>query len=451
MNAELVCVGTELLLGHTVNTDATILARELAGIGVGLRYVQTVGDNPERLEAALREALSRADLVITTGGLGPTDDDLTKNVTSRVAGRPLVIHEPSLARLEAFFAGRPMGMTQRRQVMLPEGCDVFVNNHGTAPGCAFTTRALVAVQEKAAQGAALASGAQIGPCADRAAQGCPVPEGRAVIMLPGPPSELTPMLRESAVPWILRRLDAEGPCVILSRMVRVFGQGEGSIAEALADLTAAANPTTATYAADHEVLVRVTARARQRAEAEALCDPVVARIRERLGDVVYGVDVDSLEQCVVAGLARRGLSLALAESCTGGLVAQRITDVPGASGVFGMGIVAYANEIKTRLLDVPETLLATHGAVSQAVAEAMAQGARRAGKADLGLGITGLAGPDGGSPEKPVGLVYLALADASGVHTRTLTPGGLTRTRNWIRQRSACVALDMVRRYLEGR
>ncbi|MEI3478975.1 MAG: competence/damage-inducible protein A [Bilophila sp.] len=410
MNAEIISVGTELLLGHTINTDAAFVARELSAIGVNLLYACTVGDNAGRLRAALEEALGRSDVVITTGGLGPTDDDLTKETIAAVAGVPLALHEDSLRRLEEYFRGRPpMGENQRKQAMLPEGCTPFPNDIGTAPGCGVRTAA-----------------------------------GKIIIMLPGPPSELVPMLQRYVVPF----LSGAAHAVIHSSMIRTFGLGEGSGALKIADSTDAANPTAATYAKENEMFVRVTARAESEEEAEALCRPVVEEICRRYGDVVYGVDVENLESVVVALLRERGLRLATAESCTGGLVAKRITDVPGASDVFGTGFVTYANDAKTRLLGVAASLLEAHGAVSEPVARAMAEGARKASGSDLGIGITGVAGPGGGTPEKPVGLIYIALSAGDETFVRRMTPPGRIHGRGWLRERAASTALDMVRRYL---
>ncbi len=411
MNAEIISMGTELLLGHTVNTDTALVARELSALGINLLFSCVVGDNAERLGSAVEQALERSDLVITTGGLGPTDDDLTKETVARAAGLRLTLDAGSLKRLEAYFAGRTMSRNQIRQAMLPEGCTVLVNERGTAPGCAFRT---------------------VG--------------GKLVIMLPGPPSELVPMLKEQVVPLLSKR----GEGVIHSCMVRTFGIGEGMAAEKLADLTGMANPTVATYASNTEMFVRVTAKAATPEEAEALCGPVVAGVRERLGDVVYGVDVDNLESVVVAELMKRNLCLSTAESCTGGLLAKRLTDIPGASSVFHMGVVTYANEIKTQLLDVPEAMLQEHGAVSEPVARAMSEGVRRHMGRGLGVGITGVAGPSGGTPEKPVGLIYLALSDGRHTWARRMNPPARVHGRSWLRERAASNALDMVRRYLLG-
>ena len=412
MNAEIIAVGTELLLGHTINTDAAYVARELSALGINLLYSCTVGDNPERLKTALETALNRSDIIITTGGLGPTGDDLTKETIARTAGKRLVLHQESMDRILDFFKGRVLGETQEKQAMLPEGCTVFPNDHGTAPGCGFETES-----------------------------------GKIMVMLPGPPNELIPMLKNYAVPYLAK----DGGAVIVSRIVRVFGLGEGYVAELITDLTDCANPTAATYAKDGEMFVRVTARAKDEATAAALCEPVVEELKRRLGEFIYGIDVESLEEVAVTELAKRGLRLACAESCTGGLLSSRITDIPGASAVFHMGAVTYANEIKTMLLGVPEETLGRYGAVSEQTARAMAEGVRKKSGSELGIGITGVAGPAGGTPEKPVGLVYLALSDGEHTWVRKMSGNSAAkRGRTYIRWLATSNALDMVRRYLFG-
>ena len=403
MQAEIIAVGTELLLGHTINSDAAHVGRELSALGIDVLHSCVVGDNPRRLEAALREALARSDLVITTGGLGPTEDDLTKETIAAVLEMPLEEDADSLVRLKEYFGERPMGPNQYKQVMLPRGSRALPNRIGTAPGC-YACRA----------------------------------DGKAVAMLPGPPRELLPMLREQLVPILAARTQA----CICSHMVRTFAQGEGDAALRLAELTGLANPSTATYATDGEMFVRVTAKAESAEAAEALAAPTLARVRELLGDVVYGVDVDNLESVVVPELARRGQTVATAESCTGGLLAAAITDVPGSSAVFRTGLVTYANESKTRLLGVPEELLARVGAVSEEVARHMATAVRERAGSHWGIGITGIAGPDGGTEEKPVGLVYMACC----VNGRTAVKRcQFSGDRQQIRGQAAETALALVR------
>lgn len=410
MQAEVLSVGTELLLGQTVNTDTTIVAKALSMLGIDLLYAAVVGDNVKRLEKAVHDALERSDILITTGGLGPTGDDLTKETVAAAAGKALALHEPSYKRLMEYFARGGLSENQIKQAMLPEGCTVLQNDNGTAPGCAFQTAA-----------------------------------GKLVVMLPGPPSELEPMLQNYAVPYLAQFQSA----VIASHSVHVFGRGEAAVAEMIADLTENSNPTAAPYAKEGEMFVRVTAKAATQAEADALCAPVVEEIR-RVGSFVYSVDVDSLEALVVDALRAAGKTLATAESCTGGLLAKRITDVAGSSDVFEMGCVTYANRVKEKLLGVPHETLEAHGAVSEETARAMAEGIVRASGADIGVGITGIAGPGGGTAEKPVGLVYIALSDGKSTWVAKRQPAGRMKSREWHRHCAASKALDMVRRYLAG-
>lgn len=408
MKAELIAVGTELLLGDIVNTDAQVIAQGLSELGIDVFYQTVVGDNPDRLEGVIRAARDRADILITTGGLGPTLDDLTKETLARVFGRKLVLHQPSLTRIEQFFQsiGREMTPNNEKQAWLPEGCLPLDNDWGTAPGCAFEA------------------------------------EGTYVIMLPGPPRECAPMFRERAMPYLSQLTDG----CILSHNIRVFGLGESNMEAMLHDQMAAmTNPTIAPYAKTGECLVRVTAKAADAAAAEALLAPVVQQVCGRLGDYVYGVDVESLEQVVEERLRARGLTLSVAESCTGGLLSKRITDLPGCSDFYKGGVCSYANEVKMGILGVSADTLNAHGAVSPETAREMAQGVRRALHTDVGVGITGIAGPGGGTPEKPVGLVYISVAVGDRMETRELH-AGLGRDR--VRMQAASTALDLLRRML---
>lgn len=409
MNAEIISVGTELLLGQVVNTDAAIVARELSGLGINLLHSAVVGDNPQRLKSAILEAVGRSDLLIMTGGLGPTEDDLTKETAAAAAGKKLVLHEESLKRILNYFNEKSVGENQKKQAMLPQGSTVFQNNNGTAPGCAFQTE-----------------------------------NGAVIIMMPGPPSELEPMLLESVVPFLRQKQDA----VILSHNVKVFGRGEAAVAVEMHHLMEASNPTVAPYAKEGEMFLRVTAKAENTQTAEALCKPVIEEIKARLGEFIYGVDTDSLEETAVKLLKEKGKKLATAESCTGGLLSKRITDVSGASAVFEMGCVTYANSVKEQLLGVSRETLERFGAVSPETAGEMAQGIVRLSGADLGIGITGVAGPLGATAEKPVGLVYIALSDGQKTWVAKRAPLGRTKNRAWHRHCAASQALDMVRRYL---
>ena len=411
MQAEVLSVGTELLLGQTVNTDTTIVAKALSALGIDLLYAAVVGDNVGRLEKAVYDALDRSDILITTGGLGPTGDDLTKETVAAAAGKKLVLHEQSYQHLLDYFANGGMTENQMKQAMLPEGCTALKNDNGTAPGCAFRTD-----------------------------------KGKIVIMLPGPPSELTPMLHNYAVPYLEKFQSA----VIASHSVHVYGRGEAPVAQMIEDLMEQSNPTVAPYAKEGEMFVRVTAKAATKEEADAMCAPVVEELKKRIGNFVYGVDVETLEELVVSELKKAGKKLATAESCTGGMLAKRITDIPGSSAVFETGCVTYANCVKERLLGVPHETLVTYGAVSEQTARAMAEGIVRESGADIGVGITGIAGPDGGTEKKPVGLVYIALSDGKNTWVAKRRPMGRLKSREWHRHCAASKALDMVRRYLAG-
>lgn len=412
MSAEILSVGTELLLGRVVNTDTTAIARVLSVLGIDMLRTEVVGDNDARLFETVRAALERSTLLITTGGLGPTGDDITKETVARAAGVPLEMHEPSLRTIEAHFKGRVMDENQKKQAMLPRGCTVFANHHGTAPGCAFT-----------------------------ADTGC------EVIMLPGPPSELVPMLEESVRPYLAGKSGA----VIVTHDMHVYGQGEGHVAALIDDLMNGANPTVATYAKDGEMFVRVAAKAVDEKTADALCAPVMEEVRRRVGsEYIYAVDIETLEETVVRKLLSRGMTIATAESCTGGLLAKRITDVAGASDVFEMGAVTYANRIKEQVLGVSAQTLEQYGAVSPETAREMAEGIRKAAGSDIGIGITGIAGPGGGSTEKPVGLVYIAMSTAEKMVVCRKSTGSRVRSREWNRHTAASCALDLVRRELDG-
>lgn len=408
MVAEIISVGTELLLGQTVDTNAAFLSRTLAALGIDLYRRETVGDNEERLVQALREAKARADLILTVGGLGPTQDDLTREAVARAFEEDLVLDPAAAEHVRAIFARRGLLMPESnlRQAMIFRSGRTIPNPLGTAPG---------AILEK---------------------------EGKLVVCLPGPPRELVPMVENAVVPLLTERLGG-ARAVVHSRVLRAIGIGESAMEERVKDLLASTNPTIAPLAHLGEASLRLTARARSREEALRLIEPLEREVRARLGAHIYGVDEETLEQVVVGLLKRRGETLAVAESCTGGLLGGRITSVAGSSEVFLGGIISYSNEAKVSLLGVSADLLATDGAVSGPVAEAMARGARERLRADLGVAITGIAGPGGGTAEKPVGLVYLGLADRGGAQSeRHLLIG----SRADIRARSVLLALDSVRR-----
>ncbi len=409
---EILSIGTELLLGNIVNADAQMLSQGLSELGLNVYYHTVVGDNPARARDAVAIAKKRADIIITTGGLGPTCDDLTKNVLAEAFGKQLVFDEESAQRIRAHFAriGRPFTENNLQQAMLPEGCTILTNDWGTAPGCAFEA------------------------------------DGTHVIMLPGPPSECTPMFRYRAVPY-LQKL-SEG--VIASHTLKFFGIGESLVEARLRDrMNAMTNPTMAPYAKEGECELRITAKADTEEQAQELLKPAVEEMKEIFGDLVYGVDVSSLEQTVFGLLTEKGMTIGCAESCTGGLIAKRLTDLSGVSAVFKGGIISYTNEIKHKLLGVPQELLDEHGAVSAPVAAAMAEGARAALGCDIALSSTGVAGPDRDDRGNEVGTMFVAIATPDGTYVRPLHLG--TRPmRGRLRTQTASNAFDLARRYLAG-
>lgn len=409
VRTEIIAVGTELLLGEIVNTDAPMIAQGLAELGIGVYFQTVCGDNPDRLKSVLEVAKQRADLIITTGGLGPTADDLTKETIAAAFGKGLVRDEESMARLREHFKGRTMTKNNEKQADVPEGCTVFQNDWGTAPACAFEG------------------------------------EGCLVIMLPGPPRECRPLFREKVMPFLEKRRGG----ALCSRYVKVFGMGESEMASRLSrQMDTWENPTAAPYAKEGECLVRITAMGKDKEEAFAMTEPAVREVRQVLGDVVYGVDADSLEQVVVQEMTARGLTLATAESCTGGLMGKRITDVPGASACYLGGVVSYQNEVKENLLGVRHETLITKGAVSEDTACQMAEGVRKALGADIGISTTGVAGPGGGTPEKPVGLIYVGISTKDKTWAvRILRP---RQSRESLRRLASSTAFDLVRRHLEG-
>ena len=409
-NTEIISVGTELLLGHITNTDARDVSEELAKIGINVLYHTVVGDNPGRLANCIEIAKQRADIIITTGGLGPTCDDLTKDMLAKSFGLQLIRNEAEYQSLYNYISVRhKYTENNTKQAMLPEGCTVFHNTCGTAPGCAF---------EK---------------------------DGKTVIMLPGPPKECMAMLRESVIPYLRTKSDE----VILSHTVRIFGIGESGVDDIFADeMNRMTNPSLAPYAKEADCLLKVTAKAGNEAEAEALCRPVIDHICERLGEYVYGIDVESLEESAFALLKEKQVTLAFAESCTGGEVAKRLTDLPGASTVFKGGVVTYTNEAKATLLGIDPDVINTEGAVSYEVAAEMAENIRAILKADIGIGVTGLAGPDSDGVHE-VGTVFVSLATENETFVKELHLGSM-RSRSFVRRMAGNHIFDMIRRYLTG-
>lgn len=408
MVAELLSVGTELLLGEILNTDAQFLATQLSEIGIDVYFQTVVGDNPERMKNAVELALSRSDIVIASGGLGPTPDDLTKEILSECMGEELVMHEESLSKMKDYFKrlNRDMAKINEKQAMMPKGGIVLTNNNGTAPG---------AIIEK---------------------------NGKIVIMLPGPPNELKPMYLESVRPF----LESKSEYIFHSRCLQIFGIGESSVAEKLKSMMETyTNPTVAPYAKTAGVRLRLTAKCKSKDEGEALIKPVEDEIRGILGDMVYGVDDEEISFVVFKMLKEKGLTISAAESCTGGMLVKMITDIAGSSGVLNESIVTYSNDAKMKYLGVNKETLEKHGAVSRETAYEMAVGIKKNSGSSVGVGITGIAGPDGGTSEKPVGLVYIAAAIDDRVEVRELR---LVGDRDKIRYSTCVNAFDLVRRML---
>ncbi|MEI3437468.1 MAG: competence/damage-inducible protein A [Blautia sp.] len=411
MIAEIVTVGTEILLGNIVNTNSAYLAVECANLGLTVYYQSVVGDNEERMKAVIRTALDRSDVVILTGGLGPTEDDLTKEVTAEVMGMPLVEDAHSRERIERYMKEYKKNNSQRRitsnnykQALIPEGALVLDNHNGTAPGL---------ILEK---------------------------DGKIAILLPGPPVELKPMFTEEVYPYLRKKQ----PEIIYSQVVKICGIGESQVAEDIQDMIQAqTNPTIAPYAKIGEVHLRITAKASDEKEGKKLIKPVVRELKRRFGRNIFATEAEkTLEEAVVDMLRDQQLTLALAESCTGGEIAARIVNVPGASQVFTHGFVTYSNRAKRKCLGVKKATLKLEGAVSAKCAKEMAKGGCNAAEADICLSITGLAGPDGGTKETPVGTVFMGCCYNGKVVTREFH---FTGNRTKIRQQATAHALAFLR------
>ena len=434
--SEIISVGTELLLGDIINTDAAFLARELAALGIPCYYQSVVGDNPARLQATLKTALSRSDLIFLTGGLGPTADDLTKETASALMGKTLVLHEPSYARIRDLLAKRGHAETenQKKQAMLPADAVVFDNDYGTAPGFAMTAR---------------------------------TSDGeKTMILLPGPPRELEPLFSERVKPYLSLQTDM----MFYSLNIGLYGIGEAAVGHILHDyMEHGQNPTVAPYCGEGEVRLRLTAKGKSEAECRALCEDVAARIRREscepykpgcMEDYIWGMDCDSLQEAFVTLLRRKHLTVSAAESCTGGYVAKRITDISGASEVLSGSYVTYSEETKRNMVGVKAETLECHSVYSAEVAAEMAQGCRAAVGADIGIGITGVAGvsdavvtADGQEVTVAAGTVYIACTDGARTETAclNLSPGRRTPTeaREYVRRRASSHALFMALRMAE--
>ncbi len=414
MNAEVLCVGTELLLGDTVNTNAAYIGRGLSSLGINLYYHTVVGDNPERLKKCLETAFSRSQLVIMTGGLGPTYDDLTKETVGEYFGLEMITDERQKEILEKRFIRNngKMPESNYKQVMFPKGAVPLDNEFGTAPGMAL---------EK---------------------------DGKIVILMPGPPTEMMPMFENEVRPFLAKYSDH----ILVSRTVHLIGLGESAAEEILHDImVSSTNPTLAPYAKMGEVKLRVTASAADETEALKLIDPIINVIEERVGKYIYGYDSEGINDAAVSLLKEKGLTIAAAESGTGGLISKMITDIPGASGVFSCGVCAYSNDIKESVLGVSPQTIERLGAVSAETAEEMARGIRKLSGADIGISTTGIAGPDGGTLEKPVGTVWGAISDKNGEESFLLpTAWAARRGRQAIRDTAALQMFSMLIKRLKG-
>lgn len=408
MNAEIIAVGTEILLGDIVNTNAAFLSRELKNLGIFIYHESVVGDNEERLLLELKEAFSRSDMVITTGGLGPTQDDITKEVGAKFFNRKLMLHEESLKRIEDYFkkSARVVNEGNKKQAYMPEGSIILDNNNGTAPGCIIEENSKI------------------------------------LIVLPGPPKEVAPMYFESVVPYLKQFQNG----ILKSRILRIMGIGEGHMAEKINSIIQTSeNPTVAPYAKEEDVILRLTASGKTEEECLKLLDNKEKEIRNEIGEFIYGIDDTSIEEVVCNMLLKKSLTISTAESCTGGLLAGKIINFPGASNIFMEGAITYSNEAKMKRLSVSKETLDKYGAVSSQCAEEMAKGIAKASNTDVAISTTGIAGPGGGTLEKPVGLVYIGLYIKGKVISKECHFNG---NRNNVRLRTVNTALDYLRKEL---
>ncbi|MEB3230520.1 MAG: competence/damage-inducible protein A [Leptolyngbyaceae bacterium] len=412
-SAEVICVGTELLLGDILNSNAQYLAQQLATLGIPHYYQTVVGDNPQRLKAAIAIASDRSQLLIFTGGLGPTPDDLTTETLADFFGEPLVERPEIIADILEKFAhrGRTMTPSNRKQALAPVSSQILANPLGSAPGIIWQPR-----------------------------------PNLTILTFPGVPKEMHAMWEQIAIPY----LKAQGwvQQTIYSRTLRHWGVSESALAERVSEFFDLTNPTVAPYASKGEVRLRISAQAPSKAEALALIAPVEAQLRQRIGVDCYGSDDDTLSSVVGQLLHQHQHTVAVAESCTGGGVGQALTAIPGSSSYFFGGVMAYSNAVKESLLNVSPADMAEHGAVSHIVAQQMAVGVRDRLQTTWGISITGIAGPDGGTETKPVGLVYIGLAGPDGYLDSQEHRFAAYRGREWVRWLSTCTALDQLRRYL---
>lgn len=407
MTAEIICVGTEILLGNIVNTNAAYLAEKCAFLGISNYYQVVVGDNEDRLLEAINTAKNRADVIFLVGGLGPTEDDLTKETAAKAFGVNLVEDEKAKENIISILTKRGRDVTNNnfKQALVPEGSIVLYNDNGTAPGIIMEN------------------------------------DNKITIMLPGPPNEFIPMVDRQVESYFLNKEDGSAS---YSRVVKIIGVGESKVAEQISFLTSMTNPTVATYAKTGEVHVRVTAFANSENDAKLLVKPIVKKLKEMYGDSVYSTYADeTLEESLVSLLSGKGLSITTAESCTGGLVAGTIVNAPGASEVFNGGFITYSNKFKKNFIGVKKITLEKYGAVSEKVAKEMAKGAQKEAKADVAISTTGIAGPGGGTEEKPVGLVYIGCAVKDKIYVEKFNFSG---NRAKVRESTVAAALIMARK-----
>ena len=414
MTAEIICVGTELLLGDILNSNAQYLGQQLAQLGIPHYYQTVVGDNPERIKQVVEMASQRSKLLIFTGGLGPTPDDLTIETLADCFQTPLIERPEILADIEAKFAqrGRVMSPSNRKQAFIPKGAEILANETGSAPGIIWRPRQ----------------------------------DDLTLLTFPGVPAEMKQMWHDVAVPYLQQQGWCQG--MIYSRTLRFWGVTESGLAEKVSELLALQNPTVAPYASHGQVKLRISARSASTEEAETLIQPIEDKIRKIAGIDCFGKDEESLASVVGQLLQQRGETLSVAESCTGGGLGQTLTEIAGSSHYFWGGIIAYENQVKIGLLNVDPSDLAQSGAVSGIVAEQMALGVQSRLKTSWGISITGIAGPDGGTSEKPVGLVYLGIASPEGQVDHIECRFGGRRGRDWVRRMSISTALDQLRRRL---
>lgn len=409
MKAEIIAVGTELLMGQIANTDAQFISKELNELGIDVFYHHVVGDNTGRLKDLLKMTLNRSDIIITTGGIGPTQDDLTKETIAEFLNLEMIEDVESSTRIKEFFKSINRKITDNniKQAFFPKGATVLENGKGTAPGC------ILEIQDK------------------------------TIIVLPGPPRELNHMFKIKVKPYLSNKTDY----IIKSKMIKVFGIGEASLEDMLLEyINKQTNPTLATYATSGQVTLRVTAKAKDEIEADELLKPIIEQIEKKLGDHIFSLNDESMAEVVYRLLLKDKMKVAFAESCTGGMLSSMLIDIPGSSEVMDMSVVCYSNESKNKMLNVKNETLDEYGAVSKQTVYEMAEGMLKLSNADISLAISGIAGPDGGTEAKPVGLIYICLHDGVNTYYRKLN---FARDRNYNRHYACLQSLDMIRHYLE--